>query len=366
MISERRFCAECGKKGVPLKDSFCQNCYWKYFRIAKPRKSRIDVAYCLTCGSLKLPAGWTGANEKNEIPEITAHAYSKFLHTHTDAIISIQDVEEINWLNPNPEFHVSYNISINNVEEFSLHTEEHFLYFKIHGGICKTCVKKKTGTSDVTVQFRAHNRPVNKTEEDIVTNTAFDLVNQLSYESPESYLGEIIEVHGGLDLYFGNTMIADEFITRLKDIWIGHHEKNFKLITEDKEKKRVYRVTHLYRIPGLVAGDYIDLENELYLVDQISKNGIHLGSLIDKSRILVRKWMDLAIAAPAPFPIRKIILSFDKTASSYLIMDLKDYSTEEIGMNYLGENLPIGEEMTLLSWKERYYYDERISKTQDI
>ena len=75
-----------------------------------------------------------------------------------------------------------------------------------------------------------------------------------------------------------------------------------------------------------------------------------------ENRRTVRKWKELILADPEPFPIKKIILSKDETTSSYLIMDVNDYTTEEVEMSQFFQNLPIGEEVILLVYHQKYYF----------
>ena len=199
MLSTRRFCAECGKTEVPLHENFCQSCYFRFHPLSNPEKSRISVNYCLTCGSVKPPSGWTPANPIADIPKQIAYGYTGKLNVMPDADVDVVSWGDINWVIPNPEFHIEYLVSSNTITEFPLQQDTFVLEFKLLGGTCKACMMRKTGSKDVIIQFRAKNRESSTTEKDAATNFAFQLASLFPSENPEAYLGEIIEYHGGLD-----------------------------------------------------------------------------------------------------------------------------------------------------------------------
>ncbi len=68
-MSRKRFCAECGDTESALHNNFCKSCYWKLNSLSSLKKTKIDLPYCLNCGSVKLNSGWTGSNTHEEIPE---------------------------------------------------------------------------------------------------------------------------------------------------------------------------------------------------------------------------------------------------------------------------------------------------------
>ena len=352
-----RFCAECGKQNVPLHDNFCQDCYWHFNQLATLKKTRVELAYCLECGSVKLKSGWTGPNYKEEIPEIIAYAHFNNISAPPTVIIDVAEISEIHWINPNPEFIISYSVISDQILEFEPHEEIKEMEVKIQGGTCTTCIKRKTGSGDVTVQFRAKNRQISKEEMDTATTLAFTHSADMSYESQEAYISDIIESYGGLDFYFGNDAVAEAFIDSIKKQWIGHYEKNYKLVTEDKDERKIYAVTHLFRLPEVQIGDIIEWEDELHIVKYISKSGIHLQSLVDRSRSITKDWEDLKPLDPPPKLENKLIVSEDVQADSYLVMDMTSYNTFEIQRSRFPRSLEISGEETFLVWKDKLYLE---------
>ncbi|MDH5647972.1 MAG: NMD3-related protein, partial [Candidatus Heimdallarchaeota archaeon] len=198
-----RFCADCGSTQVPLFENFCQECYWKIHSLGKLKRDYIEIPLCLICNAVKLSSGWTGSNQVDEIPEILAYAHLKLLQSDEDTISNIFEIDDIPWGNSNPVFQIYYNLTYDGITEFTTHTETFTLTLKLVGGNCSLCIRKKTGSGESTVQFRAKNRNLAPEEEDIATNIAFALVAEKENESPDAYLADVYESYGGLDFSFG-------------------------------------------------------------------------------------------------------------------------------------------------------------------
>ncbi len=354
-MSSRRFCSSCGKKGVVLHDNFCEECFWKDNNIIDFKQRKLEIAYCLTCYGPKLPTGWSKGIEQQEIPDVVGYAYMRNIIASPDVDIQVGEYSKINWLNPNPEFMITYIGISDNIDGFAPHREEIEVEIKLLGGICKACVRKKTGSHDVTVQLRAKDRSLTEKEIDIATKTVFSVANELFQESTDAYVSDIIENHGGVDIYLGSNSLADDFISHLKKIWIAHHEKNYKLVTEEKDNKRVYRITHLFRLPGVKGGEIVLYKKELYRVDRITSQSVRLIKYKDHTGIHIRDWENLTIPNPGPSSISKLVVSEDNQTSSYLLMDLANYDTEEVNKDQFPRILDIGEEVQLIIWENKYF-----------
>ncbi|OLS20213.1 MAG: hypothetical protein HeimC2_06410 [Candidatus Heimdallarchaeota archaeon LC_2] len=355
VIGINRFCAECGATDKPLYENFCDLCYWKYHTIAKPTMSRLGITVCIECYGVKLPLGWTYLNSVNDIPGEIANSAIKFLKANPEAHVDITNVGDVDWSNPKPEFDILYEISENIIEEFEPHQESVLLSIVLERGICKVCVSKKSGSASSVVQLRAKNRVLNVKEVNKYTEMALDISKDQLSENPTAYISDVIENHGGLDFYFGNQWTASNFISKLQRYIVGHKEKNFKLITEDKKGQRVYSITYLFRIPEIQPGDMIDYNNELFYVTHINNRFVSIKSMVDNSKAKVTDWKSLTVLRQTPVEVRKLVVSEDYNTNSYLLMDLTSYESEEISTKRFPAKLEIGSELTLLMWQEEYY-----------
>ncbi len=351
----RRFCANCGATDVGLHDNFCSECYWKLNTFVSVKKDRLEIAYCLDCGSIKQPSGWSGKSIQEEIPEKIAYAFIRNIVAHDEADIIVHSISEINWLNPNPEFIIEYLIRGDIIEEFSSHEVVIPVEIKLLGGICTICVKKKTGADEVTVQLRALHRHLTKDEKDFATKLAFTLSAEMEPEIPSAYISDISEYHGGLDFSIGDNSLGEAVVSGLKKHWIGHHAKNYKLITESKDNKKVYRTTHLFRIPEVKMNDLVIFKSLLFKVLHIHKSGVVIRSLRTNQKETTTKWDKLIIPSRPIQEIKKIVISEDYSNSSYLLMDLNSYENEEVDKSDFPVDLPVGDEITLLVWEDKYY-----------
>ncbi len=350
-----KFCAECGATNVPLYENFCYNCYWKFHEIGHLKKNKIHIPYCLQCGALKLSSGWTDSNKNTEIGEKIAYANIRTINCSPETEIYVNNIDDITWDLPNPQFEIEYKLTDSSISEFPSHDQYITLTVKLEGGICPICIKRKTGSNEVTLQLRAQDRDLTPEEIKTATKIAFEITKKLRYETPSAYISDIIESYGGIDFYFGDSSVADEVINEFRHIWIGHYEKNYKLITEDKEKKRVYKATYLYRLPRVKHGDLTIYNDSLYLVDKITKSGVILISLKNKSKKNVKRWNDLIIPDPFPISVRLLVISDNNVGYSYLMMRLDTYETFEISKENLSRQLEVGLEQEFIFWEDKYY-----------
>ncbi len=355
MTSINRFCAECGVTNVPFHDHFCEKCYWRYNSIAKPSLTNLKITICIECSGIKLPSGWTYLSNLNDIPFEIANSAIKYLKANPEAYVDIASISDIDWTNPKPEFEIVYEVSEEIIDEFQKHQEAVSLSVGLEKGICKVCVSKKSGSASSVVQLRAKKRELTLNEVKKYSQMALDVSTEQISENPNAYISDVIENHGGLDFYFGNQGTADNFISRLQKHILGHKEKNFKLITEDKKGQRVYSITYLYRIPEVRPGDLIDYEDKLYYVSHINNKTVSIKSLVDKSKVKLSDWNSLTTLRIIPDEKRKLVVSEDYNAHSYLMMDMTTYETEEISINRFPNKLEIGSELTLLKWQNEYY-----------
>lgn len=355
MVEINRFCAECGSLDSPLYENFCQNCYWKFYSLSKPSTGELNFTICNECYSVKLPSGWTIIQNIDDIPSEIAQASVKFLPTDEETYVEVEEISPVDWTNPKPEFRIKYEISSDNIKEFDEHTEYHSFEIDIERGICKACVAKKTGSSSTIVQLRAQNRPLTSNEVTKYSSIALNISQDQLKENPVAYISDVIENHGGLDFYFGSQGTGENFVSELQKIILGHREKNFKLVTEDKKGQRVYEITYLYRIPEVRAGDVIAYEGELHNVINLSRKTITLRSMVDRSKLPIYDWKNLTRLRILPDEVQKMVISRDYTTDTYLLMDMKSFENEEVVASRFYKELEIGEEIKLLRWEDKYY-----------
>ncbi|MHA2097138.1 MAG: NMD3-related protein [Candidatus Kariarchaeaceae archaeon] len=355
MTKINRFCAECGEVNKALYENFCQDCYWKFHSLAKPKSKELEFTICNECYSVKLSSGWTYLKHIDETPSEIANSSIKFLNIIDQTYVDIHEITHVDWMNPKPKFTITYEITSNNIEEFDEHREYHSFDISIGRGTCKVCVSKKSGSASTIVQLRAKNRNLSEREIKKYSEMAFNTSQDQISDNPKAYLSDIVENHGGLDYYFGSSWTAENFISTLQKLIVGHKEKNFKLITEDKKGQRVYSVTYLFRIPEVKPRDVIEHNNELHKVVAINNKSVVLRNLVDKTKSRVYDWNTLTKLREQPEECTKIILSKDYATNCYLLMDNSSFESEEVNITRFHRELEIGSEIKLLKWKNKYY-----------
>lgn len=352
----RLFCAECGRTDSELHKSFCQDCYWKIYHLANPKLSEVHIPLCIECLSVKIASGWQRYPNEEDMKMAISNSTSKYLGINSGVIINIESTM-IDWDNPKLFFTATYVIEDQSIENFDVHQESYEILHHLDKGVCKSCTIKASGARNVTVQARANHRDMDAREKERFKSIAIELVKNSNYEVRSNYLSKIEEVHGGLDLIFGNTQIAENFLHEIEKHIIGEREKNFKLVTEDKQGNRIYSITYLFRIPEFRRNDYVARDNSLYKVENVTSRGITLISLRDRQKELVKEYHDLHLVNKEIQLYPKIILSENIAGESYMIMDASTFNNEEVLISDFPIKLPVGDQIDFISWCDSYYLD---------
>ena len=93
----------------------------------------------------------------------------------------------------------------------------------------------------------------------------------------------------------------------------------------------------------------------MYKVLNVHRGGVVIKSLRTYEKETTTKWDKLMIPSRPIQEIKKIVISEDYSNSSYLLMDLNTYENEEVDKSDFPVELPVGNEISLLVWEDRYY-----------
>ncbi|MCH8906549.1 MAG: hypothetical protein IH840_05615 [Candidatus Heimdallarchaeota archaeon] len=355
-----RFCADCGELGVPLQDSFCQNCFWKVNSLSIVKKTAFEIPYCLTCYSAKLTNGWVKTATDGEFKDQIAISLRSEISFNFETRLSVDSITDVNWDIPKPELTIKYVLTSSEIEIFEERSEKIEFFVLLAGGICKSCITRKTGNRDVTVQFRAKNRKIDPEEDKFAGQLAVEAVKMYDNEVVDAYLSDVIDNHGGLDFYFGNSEVADIFVEKLKNNWIGHSEVNYTLQTEEKDGRRVYRKTHLFRLPEPRKKDYVIYQEELHQTLAIARTAVRLVNLRTHKVINSRDWDTIIMPDPLPTLTEWLVISEDYSAKTYQLMHNESYETIDIEKSELPEELPIGENVKFICLNDELFLPTKL------
>ena len=353
-MKQGAFCAICGNTNAPLYDAFCEVCYWKENQSISLKQKSVDLGICIECGAVHLPSGWTNSNTEEDIIQTVLDNTYRWINADIDVEIETQPLQWPRWEDGKPQLIVEITAMDNRIEEFNIHMEQQSLEFNFNWSTCKACGMKKTG-GNVTLQFRANNRQMTEEEKSEFEAMVTELVQKSQKINPMAFVVNVTETKYGLDLKLASKLLAESIIAELKKKWIGVAEKNFKLVGEDRDGQRKYAATYLYRIPGVVPGDFVEFEGQLALINSISSKGVEATYVRNGEQITIEKWEDLLPTDPKPFPVSYLIVSHNHSTESYELMDLQDYHTFEVQQDEFPIPLPIGETLLFLEWRGKIF-----------
>ncbi|RMG42221.1 MAG: hypothetical protein D6732_01420 [Methanobacteriota archaeon] len=354
MTQKGAFCAVCGKSNVPLHTSFCEDCYWKEFSSVTLKAERIELNLCLECWAVQLPSGWTNSNTPERAIEAVLENMYRWVDHDPDVEIWAEAENEPRWEDGKPSMTVRITASDARIEVFPPHEEQHFAEVVFHWGTCKACATKRSG-GNVTFQMRAMNRQLTDWEMNEFEQMVTDIVQRTQPNNPMSFVVGFSETRYGLDLKLASRLLAENILTEIKKKWIGEEKKNFKLVGEDKDGIRKYATTYLYRIPGVVRGDFIVQQDRLLKVRGINAQGVDAIDLKNGEPLLIKDWQHIRHADPLPRKVEYLIVSYDQGTQSYELMDLTDYHIFEVPASDFMIDLPIGETLTFLEWHGKLF-----------
>lgn len=132
---------------------------------------------------------------------------------------------------------------------------------------CDRCSRIAGKYFEATVQVRgSSSRPLSKKEAEECKGIAGS-ISDSGYKNgdPLSFIQDIKEVKGGIDIVLGSTQLGRHIARAIIDRFGGRPNESSKLIGK-KDGRDIYRTTILVRFPKLKRGDIISFKGTLYEV----------------------------------------------------------------------------------------------------
>jgi nonsense-mediated mRNA decay protein 3 len=160
-------------------------------------------------------------------------------------------------------------------------------------------------------------------------------------------------VQGGYDLYLGSKSFAESIVSRMNANFFCEVTKTKKMFGRE-EGYDTYRYTYLVKVVDFDMGSVIYMNDNEYLVSSISQSAIKLISVEDGLHVQVTR---------NEFIHSRVRLSEMRAeVSDYMVIStdqdeamLMDPAGKQITMQI---NVAGLENVTLLKYKEKYYYTE--------
>ncbi|UCD02283.1 MAG: hypothetical protein JSV23_04520 [Promethearchaeota archaeon] len=278
-----RFCAICGKILVETDPHFgmCLECYLKEHPLFElPDQYSLNI--CIDCGSYSKKDDWVEPLE-NEIFSIIEQAVQQLLlkpYSKKNNIDFSISFNEESFVFSSKELLNSIEIAIQGVlKEKSNITHEQTIKLNLNHILCKNCSNLRGGTYFLSiVQLRVKDEK----QFDLIIKIMEEIneyVERIFERDHRHYISKIEDQKYGVDLYLSTNELMNYLIKFLKTNYYFLLKRSKKLVGRDSQKGRnLYRLKSLIKFLPVSNNDVILIENQNYVVENITKNKVILRS----------------------------------------------------------------------------------------
>ncbi len=263
------FCPKCGDEFEPPEDRpalpgaqrnservLCDACYFEEFDLVDAPET-IEVRVCSRCGAVHKGNRWVDVGAE-DYTDIAVEQVSEALGVHVDA-------EAVDW-QVAPEQLDRNNIRMHT--EFSgvvrgtpVH-EQVSVPVRISRQTCKRCGKIAGGSFASVVQVRADGREPTDEEVDRAKTIAEEYIAEREATGDRNaFITETNVIDDGLNMKISTNQMGQGIAKRITAQLGGGYSDSKRLISEDEDGQKLYRMTYAVRLPRYRQGEIIDLED---------------------------------------------------------------------------------------------------------
>ena len=265
----RRFCVRCGSEegpGNPIIDGLCLKCFVKERSIIKlPNIIRIII--CPLCGSVYYKGSWTKlGNDLGEVLEYLINNYyltsgrSTVYDGFTDVSVEVINIDE-----------GKVYLSVKGTYKGTEISHEYAVSIKVVRRLCPKCAKVRGRHFEAVVQIRSE-VPIRP---EVVERISLVLSRMRGLEDN---IVEVKEYRDGVDIKLLSQSVARhlanilrrEFAAKIIQTW-----KDSGYISGKKHAKLTISV----RVPGLLEGDIVEVDDVLAVVTSVKQGRVVLRRL---------------------------------------------------------------------------------------
>jgi nonsense-mediated mRNA decay protein 3 len=314
------FCVECGKETPIYKNGVCVPCYIKKTRFTKG-PHYIDIFQCATCPAYKYKNTW--------IQEPFDQILLRFIKDSFTINSELTNITITPACKPYDKT-IACNLTISGLINNTLVSEQHQLKIRLKKLTCEICSRQSGGYYEATLQIRAEDRKLSKEQLEEMTKAVDNIIqNIIGRGNRALFITDTFEQHGGIDFYLSEKGSALTIAKKLIEQYGGDLKQSSKNVGM-KDRRQIYRMTYLVRLPKYRKHDIILLGKTDYLISSLSSNKIHLIDLVAwKEKTVEHK--DLAsMSMYGGKELVKEMILVSQTRYEVQLMDTKNYTIVEL------------------------------------
>ncbi|MHA1911523.1 MAG: NMD3-related protein [Candidatus Kariarchaeaceae archaeon] len=355
------FCAVCGAQDVEVQDGFCSNCYGKEQALGVKIPERIKIFYCRECLSVQSSMGWTSAADFDEFIWLIKVAAQEFQKLPEDFRLEIQE-EQFHKTQETVEIisSITYPIQVQLVRgyesDYGYYSKEEEVQFRLQKTMCKNCLIRKTSAFSSSIQVRADSRSITNEEIEFVDNKVNEYFGNLPKIST-SFVVERTEKENGVDYLLSQKNDADMIVKEIRKYTGGKIKRSKSLVGQERDGKKIFRLTILLRLPEIQIGDIIIYEGHIYTVIFFQQGFWRFRNLKNGEivRITEKERLERKVQSVLDKIRTSKFMLVSKDQDQAQIMNLEYYITHDIPANHIPEEIKTGEELLGFVWEEQTY-----------
>jgi nonsense-mediated mRNA decay protein 3 len=263
MSDGRSRTAPCPSCGAPVEPGardptgrggeLCADCYFERFDLVSV-PDRVEITVCPTCGAVERGRRWVDVDADDYV-DVAVDAVADRLEVHVDA-------EEFHW-EVRPEQKGQTEITVHARFEALVrgrHVEtDRSVPVSVGHGTCERCGRAAGDYHEAIVQVRAADRsPAPDEREGAREVVDAYLAEREQAGDRDAFVASIDEDEDGIDVKVSTAQIGRAVAERVVRRYGGTVSDARRLVSEDGDGERLYRMTYTVRLPAFRPGDVID------------------------------------------------------------------------------------------------------------
>jgi len=266
-MSGRERVAPCPNCGAPVDAGardpagegaeLCADCYFERLELVDVPDS-VTLTVCSTCGAVERGRRWVDIGADDRV-DVAVDAVAERLDVHVDA-------EAVRWaVRPErvAETEVVVHADFRALVRGRRVEVEHAIPVSIGHGTCERCGRVAGDYHEAIVQVRAADRTPDPDEREGAREAVDAYLDEREAAGDRNaFVSSLAEDEDGLDVRVSTAQIGRGVAERIVRRFGGTVEESRRLVTEDGDGERLYRMTFRVRLPEFRPGDVIDVDDD--------------------------------------------------------------------------------------------------------
>jgi len=337
------FCVRCGKE-ESVADGMCIECFLEGKDIvAMPH--HVDLERCTSCEEFFIDGQWRRSELKEAVEDsavavMTAIPEAKILSVGTTS----RELDPRNHL-----VSAEADTDVGGVRSTSTVSTT----VRVKNTVCKRCSRQLGNYYEATLQIRSAERTLDDDARDEIVRRVRHDVEVASKNNRGLFITKVVEVAGGVDILLSSISTGRTIARDLADSYGGEYKESSKLVGKTEEGTDMYRLTYLVRLPEYHVGDIVRLNDEIFRLNWIGKNGGKVTRLRDfRETTVKRSDMDSVRTILTKDDLKEATV-VSRSAGEIQVLHPGNYSTVDLRVP---ENAEIGETVKVASVDGELFY----------